>query len=138
MRSRLSCPKCGQITIQMIDHEQLPMKQMPHEKHLFGKFQCLQLNCLHVFHAVLDVEFRQVDYTNHDLTNEIKAKDTLRSSGYYVDDLWCVDYVMQQFDVTSEQAMRILSDVLSNDETYQYIWDKIDANAKKNNYKNLH
>jgi hypothetical protein len=136
MRSRLRCPHCGQFTVQMIEHEPLPMKKMPHEKHLFGKFQCLQLGCLNIFHSVLDIEFKEVKYSNNNMIDEINAKNILRESGYYVDDLWCVDYVIQQYDITSTEAMRLLSDVLSNDETYQYIWDQIDLHAKKNNYKN--
>jgi hypothetical protein len=52
-----------------------------------------------------------------------KAKKTLEENGYYVENLWCVDDVLDKYDCfTKEEAMSILNDALTNDATYEQIW----------------
>jgi hypothetical protein len=43
------------------------------------------------------------------------AKEILRYHGFYVDNLWHVDDVLDRCDVTNEEAYDILDDVLTGD-----------------------
>lgn len=50
------------------------------------------------------------------------AKAVLRKNGYFVENLWCVDDVTQNYDCTEEQAQRVLEISLTNDATMEQIW----------------
>ena len=53
------------------------------------------------------------------------AKNVLRESGYYVDNLWHVDDVKQVIKCRNERAQRILHNALTNDATFDQIWYSI-------------
>lgn len=44
-----------------------------------------------------------------------QAKQVLREAGYYVDNLWHVNDVMDRFDCDQEDAQEILHDSLTNE-----------------------
>ena len=53
-----------------------------------------------------------------------EAKQALREAGYFVDNLWHVDDVKNATEVSlsTEQAMQVLSMVLTNNDTTDQIW----------------
>ena len=55
MTNEIKCPKCNQVTNQMIDHLPLEFKTMPFDDELYATFQCLQMGCHEVFKKVLKV-----------------------------------------------------------------------------------
>jgi hypothetical protein len=57
----------------------------------------------------------------------VKAKETLRENGYYVDNLWHVEDVKLKYKKAStEEAQNILKVALSNEATMEQIWFAID------------
>ena len=54
-----------------------------------------------------------------------KAKELLKSHGYYVDILWCVEDVRGKFNCTDEQAQEVLDKALNNEATMEQIWFSI-------------
>ncbi len=59
----------------------------------------------------------------------MKAKDLLREQGYFVDNLWHVSDVQENFKCTDEQAQNILYWALTSDNVIEYINDKINQVA---------
>jgi hypothetical protein len=55
MKNEIKCPKCNQVTNQMIDHLPLEFKTMQFDDELYATFQCLQIGCHEVFKKVLKV-----------------------------------------------------------------------------------
>lgn len=56
-------------------------------------------------------------------------KDLLREQGYFVDNLWHVSDVQENFKCTDEQAQNILYWALTSDNVIEYINDKINQVA---------
>ena len=56
-----------------------------------------------------------------------QAKKTLRDAGYYVDNLWSVEDVKQNYDCDNETALEILNNALTNEATMERIWFAIDC-----------
>lgn len=55
-----------------------------------------------------------------------QAKEVLRNAGYFVDNLWSIDDVINVDDsLSKEQAMQVLSMSLTNDATMDQIWYSI-------------
>lgn len=67
-----------------------------------------------------------------------QAKEVLRKSGYYVENLWSVDDVkMNHMDangneITDEMAQTILNNVFKNEATIDQIWFAIDKHSEEN------
>ena len=60
------------------------------------------------------------------MENKIEqAKDILRSAGYFVDNLWQTFDVTMNYDCTEEEAQEVLKGALTNEATYQQIWEAI-------------
>lgn len=57
MTKTLSCPICENEKVQMISYQPLTLKELPHDKHLYARFQCLQLGCFQIFDATLNISF---------------------------------------------------------------------------------
>jgi hypothetical protein len=55
-----------------------------------------------------------------------KAKQVLRDAGYFVDNLWHIEDVQQNYNCTDEQAMEVLEGALTNDYSQQQIFEAID------------
>ena len=56
-----------------------------------------------------------------------QAKQALREAGYFVDNLWHVDDVKNatEANLSTNQAMQVLSMSLTNDNTTHQIWEAI-------------
>jgi tetratricopeptide (TPR) repeat protein len=69
-------------------------------------------------------------------TNELdKAKELLKSKGYYVGNLWNTDDVTMNFDCTEEEAHKVLDKLFSNEYVNQQIQDSIKIIADSMNLK---
>lgn len=66
-----------------------------------------------------------------------EAKNTLRSAGYFVDNLWQTEDVKMNWNCTEEQAQKVLSKVLQYDAIYELVWDGIKYEAEKMKLKNI-
>lgn len=62
-----------------------------------------------------------------------KAREELRKKGYYTDNIWNVNDVMDKYDCTEEQAYKVLSDTMKNESTYNHIWDTMEIIADNMN-----
>ena len=60
-----------------------------------------------------------------------EAKEVLRNAGYFVDNLWSIDDVINVDDsLSKEQAMQVLSMSLTNDTTMEQIWYSIKVSTE--------
>jgi hypothetical protein len=59
-----------------------------------------------------------------------QAKALLKSNGYQVDNLWCVEDVKHKFNCTDEEAQNVLYRALTNDATMEQIWLAIDITGE--------
>lgn len=55
-----------------------------------------------------------------------EARKVLRDAGYYVDNLWTVEDVTQNYKCTREQAQDVLDRAMSNEATMNQIFLSID------------
>ena len=60
------------------------------------------------------------------LKDEKVARALLRKKGYFVDNLWCIDDVTQNYNCTEEDAQEVLSMALTNECTIERIFWAID------------
>jgi len=68
--------------------------------------------------------------------NDIEnAKQLLKANGYFVDNLWQTEDVTMNHECTEEQAQTILDRALTNEATYQQIWEAIGYEAESMNLK---
>lgn len=63
------------------------------------------------------------------------AKQVLKSAGYYVDNLWQTYDVTANYECTEEESQKVLNGALTNDATYQQIWEAISYEAESMNLK---
>jgi len=61
-----------------------------------------------------------------------EAKQLLRSEGYFVDNLWHVSDVQNNFECTEEEAQDVLDGALNNEATMERIWFAINYHAQEN------
>lgn len=56
--------------------------------------------------------------------NTTEAKQVLRQAGYFIDNLWHIDDVKNASgsNLSTEQAMQVLSMALTNEATMEQIW----------------
>ena len=61
-----------------------------------------------------------------------QAKFTLKQAGYFVDNLWHVDDVKNatEANLSTEQAMQVLSMALTNEATMEQIWYSIQISTE--------
>jgi hypothetical protein len=64
-----------------------------------------------------------------------KAKQVLRNAGYFVDSLWSIEDVQQNYNCTEEQAQVILEQSLTNEATMEQIWFSIKEFSELANLK---
>lgn len=81
--------------------------------------------------ANLEIDYLrgQLNEANAKLKDEKVARELLRKKGYYVDNLWSVDDVTENYVCTPEQAHRVLEMALKNEATMEQIWWAIDDAA---------
>lgn len=74
--------------------------------------------------ANLEIDYLrgQLNEANAKLKDVKVARELLRKKGFFVDNLWCVEDVMEDYECTEEQAQRVLDMALTNDSTMQHIW----------------
>jgi hypothetical protein len=58
-----------------------------------------------------------------------QAKQVLRDAGYYVDNLWHVNDVMDRFECDEDEAQEVLDGALTNSSTMEHIHYVIEAYA---------
>lgn len=63
------------------------------------------------------------------------AKKLLKEHGYFVDNLWQTCDVTMNHECTEKQAQTILFKALTNEATYQQIWEAISYEAESINLK---
>lgn len=54
-----------------------------------------------------------------------QAKAILREAGYYTGNLWHINDVKEDYDVTDDEAYDVLSKALNNEGTFDQIWTAI-------------
>lgn len=59
-----------------------------------------------------------------------QAKQILKNEGYFIDNLWHIEDVKINHNVTDEQAYKILNKALTNEATMEQIWLSIDFESK--------
>ena len=67
----------------------------------------------------------------------IKAKVLLENEGYHVGNLWRTEDVCDRYDCTSEDAEKILEDVIESQYISEIIFEMIDESAEGMNLKRL-
>ena len=60
-----------------------------------------------------------------------QAKQVLRDNGYYVDNLWSVQAVRDNYNCTDDEAQEVLDGALQNNATMEQIWYAIDYHAEE-------
>lgn len=60
-----------------------------------------------------------------------QAKQVLRDNGYYVDNLWSVQDVRDNYNCTDDEAQEVLDGALQNNATMEQIWYAIDYHAEE-------
>ena len=60
-----------------------------------------------------------------------QAKQVLRDNGYYVNNLWCVEDVQDNYDCTEKEAQDVLNEALNNETTMEQIWFAINFHAEE-------
>jgi hypothetical protein len=69
------------------------------------------------------------------MTTIEKAKELLKSKGYYVNNLWNTDDVTMDYDCTEEEAMEVLNRVFYDGCINKQIFDSITIIAESLNLK---
>ena len=69
------------------------------------------------------------------MTEIDKAKEFLKSKGYFTYTLWSTDDVAMNYDCTEEEAMEVLSRVFNNEWINEQIFDSITIIAESLNLK---
>lgn len=64
-----------------------------------------------------------------------KAKEVLEEAGYFVENLWQVEDVMNKYKCTEDEAQEVLYDALTNEATMDRIWFAINFHAETMNLK---
>jgi hypothetical protein len=64
-----------------------------------------------------------------------KAKELLKSEGYFVDNLWTTGEVTMNYNCTEEEAHIVLFEALTDDGTEQQVYDMIHHVARVMNLK---
>ena len=66
-----------------------------------------------------------------------QAKEVLKANGYFVDNLWCVDDVKDNYKCSDEDAQEVLDKALTNDATMEQIWFAINMVAEDKGYEKV-
>lgn len=64
-----------------------------------------------------------------------QAKQVLKDAGYFVDNLWQIVDVTDNYECSQQMAQSILEDSLTNDVTIERIWFSIDYLARERGLK---
>lgn len=85
--------------------------------------------------AQLEIDYLrdEIERLREKLKDVYYAKKLLKSKGYFVDNLWCVDDVVQNYNCTNDDAQSILNTALTNNATIEQIFLAIDYAAENLN-----
>lgn len=64
-----------------------------------------------------------------------EAREILRMNGYYTDNLWHIDDVKQNYDITDDQAYEMLDKAMQLDYTTSNIFEIIDEVCSANDHE---
>ena len=64
-----------------------------------------------------------------------EAKQVLKDAGFQVANLWSLPDVMDNYDCSEEEAMKLLEQTLTNDHVMETIWASMDIIADINGIK---
>lgn len=64
-----------------------------------------------------------------------EARAILREAGYFVDNLWHIDDVMDNYECDKDVAYDILKNSITNDSVMSHIWEAIDMAANEEQIK---
>jgi len=78
--------------------------------------------------ANLEIDFLrdEVKRLKEKLNDGATARALLRSKGYFVENLWCVDDVMENYECNRGKAYEVLEKAMTNEATMQQIFLAID------------
>lgn len=78
--------------------------------------------------ANLEIDYLrgQLNEAKEKLKDVLEARALLRKRGYFVENLWSVDDVTENYNCTPEQAQQVLEMALTNEATMEQIWSAID------------
>jgi hypothetical protein len=77
----------------------------------------------------------QLNQAKKQLKDVLTARQLLKSRGYFVDNLWSVEDVMDNYNCTQDQAEEVLEMALTNDATMEQIWLAIRYACEELEYK---
>ena len=74
--------------------------------------------------AQLEIDYLrdQLNQAKRQLKDVLTARQTLKSRGYFMENLWHVDDVMEGHHCSEEQAQQVLEMALTNAATMEQIW----------------
>jgi len=83
--------------------------------------------------AQLEIDYLrdQLNQARKRLKDVTTARQTLKSNGYFVENLWQLDDVMEKYHCTKEQALDVLNTAMTNDATMSHIWESVDIIANE-------
>jgi hypothetical protein len=82
----------------------------------------------------IEKEIFGTDYSDSQVA---QAKELLRSKGYFVANLWNVNDVKDNYECNDEQAQAVLYEALTNEDTMEQIWFKINLIALEQGFKQI-
>jgi DNA-binding winged helix-turn-helix (wHTH) protein len=71
----------------------------------------------------------EIERLREKLKDAYECKKTLKKKGYYVENLWCIDDVIENYHCTEEEAQIVLHMALTNPATIEQIFMSIDYAA---------
>lgn len=66
----------------------------------------------------------------NEVSKEEQARQTLKEAGFFVDNLWSIDDVMNNYECTEEEAQEVLEKTLTNGWVMEQIYLTIDTVAE--------
>lgn len=90
-----------------------------------------------------DIEVKDADIVSNEFSAVIRridienAKQVLRENGYFVDNLWHISDVKENYECTDELAQEVLSASLQNEATMEQIWFAIHFEGGFRNLKRI-
>jgi uncharacterized lipoprotein YajG len=77
-----------------------------------------------------------LEYSLNELTDQ-QLKEELSRRGFFTDNLWSVHDVKGIFNVTDDEAQKVLYMSLTNERIVSEIWDEIDNNGDEFGFERL-
>ena len=98
-------------------------------KDLIWEFENGSISSYKLVEKLKEIQVDLKEVSSEDLRQELELR------GWYTQNLWHVDDVMQNYDCASEDAMRVLDFVLTSDHVTEEVFRGIDDQAEYSNIK---